>query len=172
MPRLYFAQGFAGIRWNVYPLSHPRPSAISRIPSRFGFDILFWWRTRFLLLLSAIQDLFYIVSQYHPVKLIETSILIQGILRSWPTANESLRLTADIHRPLCVALGPTLDWFLGYQSANGQLKWIRGREKRPKSKHGAAYDICKPCRLVPVAVSLSTMMIDNSYRVTAASIIR
>ncbi|KAK0508280.1 hypothetical protein JMJ35_009364 [Cladonia borealis] len=58
----------------------------------------------------------------------------------WPTANTSLGPTADIYRPLCVALAPSLDWFFGYQATNGQLKWISSRENSPKSRRGVVYN--------------------------------
>lgn len=61
---------------------------------------------------------------------------------SWAHASKDFAEVTDINRPLCVILGPSLDWFFGYQSIDGQLKWIRRREKGPDLKYGHFYKSC------------------------------
>ncbi|KAL9064741.1 MAG: hypothetical protein Q9161_008670 [Pseudevernia consocians] len=57
----------------------------------------------------------------------------------WTRALKDFAEITDVNRPLCVALAPSLDWFFGYQSINGQQRWIRRREKAPGLKHGHFY---------------------------------
>lgn len=61
---------------------------------------------------------------------------------SWMRASKDLAEITDVNRPLCVALGPSLDWFYGYQSIDGQHKWIRRLEKGPALKSGHFYKSC------------------------------
>ena len=60
----------------------------------------------------------------------------------------------DVNWPLCVALGPSLDWFFGYQSIDDQQKWIRRREKGPALKYGSFYKSC----LFPSFIFVSIMI--------------
>ena len=61
---------------------------------------------------------------------------------SWMRASKDFADITDVNRPLCVALGPSLDWFYGYQSIDGQQKWTRRREKGPALKYGHFYKSC------------------------------
>ena len=65
---------------------------------------------------------------------------------SWAHASKDFAEVTDINQPLCVILGPSLDWFFGYQSIDGQQKWIRKGEKGPDLKYGHFYKSCLfPC---------------------------
>ncbi|KAF6232150.1 hypothetical protein HO173_009533 [Letharia columbiana] len=57
----------------------------------------------------------------------------------WARATKDFAKLTDVNRPLCVALGPNLDWFFGYQAIDGQMKWTRRREQGPNLKHGSFY---------------------------------
>ncbi|CAF9933380.1 hypothetical protein IMSHALPRED_009333 [Imshaugia aleurites] len=68
---------------------------------------------------------------YSPERQLSSSI--------WKQASSDIAEVTDVNRPLCVALGPSLDCFFGYDSIDGQQKWIRRREKGPNLKYGQFY---------------------------------
>lgn len=67
---------------------------------------------------------------------------------SWEKGKKDLGAVTDVEYPLCVALGPSLDWFFGYKAIGGQLKLIRRNEKGPGLKHGSFYKQCRSAMLV------------------------
>ncbi|MCJ1280601.1 hypothetical protein MMC21_008430 [Puttea exsequens] len=57
----------------------------------------------------------------------------------WETGKADLLSFTTIDQPVCVALGPNLDYFFGYRCIKGELKLIRKREKSPEFKLGSLH---------------------------------
>lgn len=81
---------------------------------------------------------------------------------SWTRASREFAEITDVNRPLCVALGPNLDWFFGYQSINGQQEWIRRREKGSDLKHGHFHKSCLFPSFIPFSIIISTYAFYNA----------
>ena len=79
--------------------------------------------------------------------------------RSWTRASKDFAEVTGVSQPLCVALGPSLDWNFGYQSIDGQQKWRRRRKKGSDLKPGCFYK----SRLSPSFIFLATIIFFHAF---------